>query len=71
MTTLRKITRPILVATVIAATAAVGDARAGDCDDDCPFDGWGWFHLCYEHDLGGIECGYSDNHYYMSFGGSC
>ncbi|WP_420634879.1 hypothetical protein [Candidatus Palauibacter sp.] len=66
-----KIVRPIVLAAVIAVPGAVGDAWAGTCDDDCPFDGGGALEYCYEPDIGPIECGYSDYHYYISFGGSC
>ncbi|WP_420441217.1 hypothetical protein [Candidatus Palauibacter sp.] len=71
MTRFSKLVRPVILAAIIAATGAVSEPLAGTCDDDCPFDGGGSLSYCDDSDIGPIECGYSDGHYYASFGGSC
>ena len=71
MTGISKIVRPVILSMLMVLTGAVGDAQAGTCDDDCPFDSAGSFTHCDDEDLGPIRCNYSDTHYYASFGGSC
>ena len=69
----RALSHSVLVAIVLSLAGVVPQVwgEEGTCDDDCPFDSAGYFLYCDDSDIGPIECGYDDGHYYASFGGSC